>query len=98
MNCVGHISHGLWSHPDNNRHRYTDLTYWTELAQLLEYGKFDAILLADVLGLYDDNKGGPETAIRETVQGPVNDPLLLVPPMALVTKHLASAMTPSTTY
>lgn len=53
MNCVGHISHGLWTHPENSRHRYTDLTNWTELAQLLEYGKFDAIFLADVVGVYD---------------------------------------------
>ena len=98
MNCVGHISHGLWTHPENNRHRYTDLTYWTELAQLLEYGKFDAIFLADVVGVYDVYRGGSETAIREAVQIPVNDPFLLVPAMALVTKHLAFAVTASTTY
>jgi len=98
MNCVGHISHGLWTHPENSRHRYTDLTYWTELAQLLEYGKFDAIFLADVVGVYDVYRGGSETAIREAVQIPVNDPLLLVPAMALVTRHLAFAVTVSTTY
>ncbi|MFC5448583.1 LLM class flavin-dependent oxidoreductase [Paenibacillus aestuarii] len=98
MNCVGHIVHGLWRHPDNNRHRYTDIRYWTELAQLLERGKFDALFLADVVGVYDVYKQGAETAIREAVQIPCNDPLLVVPPMALVTKHLAFAVTFSTTY
>ncbi|MCY9660039.1 LLM class flavin-dependent oxidoreductase [Paenibacillus chondroitinus] len=98
MNCVGHIVHGLWRHPDSNRHRYTDIRYWTELAQLLERGKFDALFLADVVGVYDVYKQGPETAIREAVQIPCNDPFLVVPPMALVTKHLAFAVTFSTTY
>jgi len=27
MNCVSHIVHGLWVHPDNNRHRFNDLDY-----------------------------------------------------------------------
>jgi hypothetical protein len=91
MNCVGHLAHGLWRHPDNNRHRYTDLTYWTELAQLLERGKFDALFLADVVGVYDVYKQGDETALREAVQIPCNDPFFVVPPMALVTKHLGFA-------
>ena len=43
MNCVSHIVHGLWVHPDNNRHRFNDLDYWTELAQLCEHGQLDAV-------------------------------------------------------
>jgi len=98
MNCVGHIQHGLWTHPDNNRHRYTDIDYWTGLATLLERGLFDAVFLADVVGLYDRYQGGPGTAIREAVQVPANDPLLVVPAMAAVTRHLGFAVTFSTTY
>ncbi|MCG5214799.1 LLM class flavin-dependent oxidoreductase [Streptosporangium sp. KLBMP 9127] len=98
MNCVGHIQHGLWRHPANNRHRYTDIGYWTDLARLLERGLFDAVFLADVVGLYDRYQGGPDTAIREAVQVPANDPLLLVPAMAAVTEHLGFAVTFSTTY
>ncbi|MGQ5393686.1 LLM class flavin-dependent oxidoreductase [Paenibacillus sp. M.A.Huq-84] len=98
MNCVGHLSHGMWVHPDNNRHRYTEISYWTELAELLERGKFDALFLADVVGAYDTYKGGIETSLREAVQVPCNDPLLIVPPMALVTKHLGFAVTFSTSY
>lgn len=98
MNCVGHISHGLWSHPGNQRHRYTDLDYWTELAQLLEKGMFDSLFLADVVGVYDIYKQSKETAVREAVQIPVNDPLMVISAMASVTKHLGFAVTFSTSY
>jgi FMN-dependent oxidoreductase (nitrilotriacetate monooxygenase family) len=98
MNCVGHISHGLWVHPENNRHRFNDIEFWLDLAQLLEYGTFDAVFLADVIGAYDGFRGGPETALTESVQIPNNDPLLLIPAMATVTKGLGFAATFSTTY
>jgi hypothetical protein len=38
MNCVGHISHGLWAHPDNTRHRFNDIDFWTEDAVLFGGG------------------------------------------------------------
>jgi len=98
MNTVGHISHGLWVHPANNRHRFNDLDFWIDQAKLLEEGLFDAIFLADVIGAYDGYRDGPETALREGVQIPSNDPLLVIPPMAAVTKHLGFAATFSTTY
>ncbi|MET0303793.1 MAG: LLM class flavin-dependent oxidoreductase [Microbacteriaceae bacterium] len=98
MNTVGHISHGLWVHPDNSRHRFNDLDFWIEEAKLLEEGLFDAVFLADVIGTYDGYRSGPETALREAVQIPSNDPLLVIPAMAAVTKHLAFAATFSTTY
>lgn len=98
MNTPGHISHGLWTHPDNNRHRFNELSFWTELAQILEAGLFDAVFIADVIGAYDGFRGGPETALREGVQIPNNDPLLVVPAMAAVTKHLGFAVTFSTSY
>jgi FMN-dependent oxidoreductase (nitrilotriacetate monooxygenase family) len=98
MNTVGHISHGLWVHPDNNRHRFNDLDFWIEEAKLLEEGLFDSVFLADVIGTYDGFRSGPETALREGVQIPSNDPLLVIPAMAAVTKHLGFAATFSTTY
>ena len=45
MNCVSHITHGMWTHPDNTRHRFNELPFWLELAQLLEHGTFDAMFL-----------------------------------------------------
>src|SRR5947209_14567640 len=86
MNCVGHLQHGLWTHPRDRSARYTDLDYWTSLARTLERGLFDGIFLADVLGVYDVFKGGPEAALRHAVQIPVGDPMLLIPAMAVVTR------------
>jgi FMN-dependent oxidoreductase (nitrilotriacetate monooxygenase family) len=98
MNCVSHITHGLWRLPDNNRQRHNDIEYWIGLAQLLESGGFDAVFLADVVGTYDVFRGSADTAIREGLQIPNNDPLLVVPAMAAVTQHLGFGITFSTTY
>ncbi|MCQ8242245.1 NtaA/DmoA family FMN-dependent monooxygenase [Rhizosaccharibacter radicis] len=98
MNCVSHIMHGMWVHPDNNRHRFNDLDFWIETAQLAEHGGFDAVFLADVIGTYDRFRDGPDVSLREAMQIPNNDPLLLVPAMAAATSHLGFGVTFSTTY
>jgi FMN-dependent oxidoreductase (nitrilotriacetate monooxygenase family) len=95
MNCVGHQSPGLWAHPRDRSWQYKDLEYWVELAQLLERGKFDGLFIADVLGVYDVYRGNLDAALRHSTQIPVNDPLQLVPAMALVTKHLGFGLTAS---
>lgn len=95
MNCVSHIHHGLWGRADTRQLEYASLDPWIELAQILERGRFDALFLADVVGVYDSYKGGPETSIREGMQIPVNDPSLLIPAMAVVTEHLGFAFTGS---
>ncbi len=98
MNCVSHITHGLWRLPGNNRERFNDIEYWTELAVLLEQGGFDAVFLADVIGTYDVFRGSAATAIRQGLQIPNNDPASVVPAMAAVTRHLGFGITFSTTY
>jgi FMN-dependent oxidoreductase (nitrilotriacetate monooxygenase family) len=98
MNCVGHQSPGLWAHPRDRSWQYKDLAYWTELAVLLERGKFDGIFIADVLGVYDVYRGTLDTALRVSAQIPVNDPMLLVPAMALVTEHLGFGVTASISF
>ena len=98
MNTVSHIVHGQWVNPTNNRHRFNDLSFWTEAAQLCEHGAFDAIFLADVVGAYDTFRDGPDTALREGMQIPSNDPLLVIPAMAQVTRNLGFGATFSTTY
>ena len=98
MNTVSHQSPGLWTHPRDNSHRYKDPDHWTELAQLLERGCFDAIFLADVLGVYDVFEGSPAAAIRHGVQVPLNDPLALIPLMAQATTHLGFGVTCALTY
>lgn len=98
MNCVSHIVHGQWVDPTNNRHRFNDIEYWTELAQICEHGALDAVFLADVIGAYDKFRGGPDTSLREGMQIPANDPLMVIPAMAAVTKNLGFGVTFSTTY
>nr|WP_304215004.1 LLM class flavin-dependent oxidoreductase [Fredinandcohnia onubensis] len=99
MTSAMHNSHGLWKHPNSERHtQYKDLDYWIELAKLLERGKFDAVFFADVLGIYDVYKQSKHPSIRDGVQVPLNDPAFVVPAMASVTEHLSFAVTVSTTY
>lgn len=98
MNCVAHQSSGMWRHPDDRSANYKDLSYWTDLAQLLERGTFDGIFIADVLGTYDVYGGSNEAAIRHGAQVPVGDPVLLVSAMAAVTEHLGFGVTAGTAY
>jgi len=98
MNTVSHQSPGLWTHPRDTGHRYTDPDHWTDLARLLEVGLFDAVFLADVLGAYDVYQGSADAALRHAVQAPLNDPLALVPLMAQVTNHLGFGVTCALTY
>jgi long-chain alkane monooxygenase len=98
MNCVGHQSPGLWAHPRDRSSEYKDLEYWVELAQILERGKFDGLFIADVLGVYDVYNANLDAALRHSTQIPVNDPLQLVPAMALVTKHLGFGLTASLSF
>ncbi len=98
MNCVVHQSPGLWRHPRDRADRYVDLAYWTELARILERGRFDALFLADVLGVYDVYGGNTDTALREATQVPLGDPLLTVPAMAAVTEHLGFGVTCTLSY
>ncbi len=95
MNCVSHLHHGLWRRTDTRALEYASLAPWIELAEILEQACFDALFLADVVGAYDLYKGGPETAIREAMQIPVNDPTLLIPAMAHATENLGFAFTGS---
>jgi alkanesulfonate monooxygenase SsuD/methylene tetrahydromethanopterin reductase-like flavin-dependent oxidoreductase (luciferase family) len=53
MNCIGHINHGLWTHPRDTSTQYKTLDYWTNLARLLERGLFDGLFIADIVGTYD---------------------------------------------
>ena len=98
MNCVGHMSPGLWTHPRDRTTEYTALRYWTDLARVLEDGLFDGVFLADVLGIYDVYSGSADAALRRGAQAPVNDPALVIPAMAAVTQHLGFGVTVNLSY
>ncbi len=96
MNCVGHINHGLWTHPRDRSHDYKRLSYWTDLARTLERGLFDGIFLADIVGVYDIYRSSVDLTLKESIQLPVNDPILLISGMAAATQHLGFGVTVNT--
>jgi len=98
MACVGHIQHGMWTHPRDRSSEYTSLDYWVDLARLLERGLFDGLFLADVLGAYDLYGGNADAALRDAVQIPLLDPMALVPAMAHATTHLGFGVTCNLSY
>ncbi|CAG9173269.1 LLM class flavin-dependent oxidoreductase [Cupriavidus pampae] len=98
MNCVGHINHGLWTHPRDRSTEYNTLEYWVNQARILERGLFDGLFIADIVGVYDIYGGNVDVTLRESIQLPVNDPLLLVPAMAAATKNLGFGVTVNLTY
>jgi len=98
MNCVGHINHGLWTHPRDRSLEYNTLEYWTGMARTLERGLFDGLFIADIVGVYDVYQRNVDVTLRESIQFPVNDPLMLVSAMAAATRHLGFGVTVNLTY
>lgn len=97
MNCIGHINHGLWTHPRDRSTEFDTLEYWTELAQLLERGLFDSLFIADIVGVYDVYQNSADLTLKEAIQLPVHDPLLIASAMAAVTKNLGFGLTANLT-
>ena len=93
MNCVGHINHGLWTHPRDESTAYNTIEHWTGIARTLERGLFDGLFIADIVGVYDVYQGNVDVTLRESIQLPVNDPMMLVSAMAAVTRHLGFGVT-----
>lgn len=98
MNSVGHINHGLWTHPRDESHRFHELSYWTELAQTLEKGLFDGLFIADITGVYDVYQNNIDLTLKESIQLPSHDPSTLVSAMAAVTQHLGLGVTVNLSY
>lgn len=93
-----HLSPGLWAHPRSRSADYNTLDYWVELAKILERGKFDALFIADGIGVHDVYGGSADAAIRAGAQFPKLDPLMLVSALAHETRHLGFGITASTTH
>ena len=72
---------------------FNRLSYWTDLARTLERGLFDGLFIADIVGVYDVYQAGIDLTLRESIQLPVNDPVVLVSAMAAVTQHLGFGVT-----
>ncbi len=99
MFTVGHMSFGQWRNPqDKSATKRRDLSYWTNLAKLLEKGDFNALFLADTFGWCDVYTGTAEPCVRTGTQFPMGDPIIPVTAMATVTKNLGFAITTSTSF
>ena len=93
-----HLSPGLWRHPESRALEFNRLGYWQDVARILERGLFDALFIADSLGVFDIYADSPDAALRSAVQVPKHDPAVLVPALAAVTEHLGFGITSSTSY
>ena len=69
MNCIGHINHGMWTHPRDTSTQYKSIEYWTDLAQTLERGLFDGLFIADIVGVYDVYHAGFSSTLRRMTGG-----------------------------
>jgi alkanesulfonate monooxygenase len=49
MNCIGHIRHGMWTHPRDRSATHNTIEYWQDLARTAECGLFDGIFLVDII-------------------------------------------------
>jgi FMN-dependent oxidoreductase (nitrilotriacetate monooxygenase family) len=95
----GHpLSPGYWRHSRDKSVEHSTLEFWTELARLLERGLFDGLFIADTIGVNDTHNGSAEASIRLGLQIPRHDPVLTIPAMALVTKHLGFGVTLNLSY
>ncbi|KAI0129471.1 xenobiotic compound monooxygenase, DszA family [Xylariales sp. AK1849] len=52
-----HMNFGQWKNPADKGNTKRDLSYWVELAQLLERGGFLSLFIADTYGGYDTYEG-----------------------------------------
>ncbi|MGJ4859625.1 LLM class flavin-dependent oxidoreductase [Labrys sp. La1] len=95
MNAVSHVYHGLWRHPLTAQTRFNELETWVELATLLEKGKFDALFVADILGVDAVYKGSWDTYVREAVQIPINDSGVLAGALIQSPERLGLTLTSS---
>ena len=98
MAAASHLNYGLWRHPSDRTHRYTEVGYWTGLARLLDEAGFDCLFIADALGPIDVYGHSPDAALRHGIQSPLIDPMLVISAMAAATGSLGFGVTLSTTY
>ena len=87
-----------WTHPDNQTHRYADLSYCVETAQRLQDATFDFCFLADSYGHGEIGGVRPDVNAREAMELPRLDPMLLVPAMAHAAQQLGFVVTASTMF
>lgn len=89
---------GGWRHPESTLHDILDPRRYEHIAQVLEAACFDGCFFADLQGLYDIHRGSFATYIEKGGQISFLDPMMVLPLMARVTRHLGLGATLSTTF
>lgn len=90
--------HNTWTYPRGDTSGFAGLPFWQELVGTVEAGGFDFFFLAEAIGYpMNDDGAVPEAVIREAVQFPVHDPMLLMPAIAATVPRIALVVTASTT-
>ncbi|MES3711036.1 LLM class flavin-dependent oxidoreductase [Pseudomonas putida] len=96
VGCGGAPS--LWTHPADERLAANTFDFWSNQARIADQANLDMLFFADVLGFYDVFGGSAEAAVKWAVEAPANDPLMIIPGLAAITRNLAFGATVATTY
>lgn len=97
-NAPVHLSPGMWRHPRDRAAGHARLPFWLDLARLLERGLFDALFIADAIGVSNVYGGSQDMSVRYGLRVPRHDPFVVVPAMAAVTEHLGFGVTGTLSY
>ena len=89
---------GGWRHPEAALDDIFDPARYEHIARVLEAARFDACFYADTFGLPDIHGGNFDAYLRLSGQISYLDPLVVLPIMARVTRHLGLGATLSTTF
>lgn len=82
-----------WRHPSAAADSFQDFGHYKRIAEILEAARFHALFFNDTVNI--------ELDLEALARGPNSvrwDPLVLLPALALVTKHIGLIATASTTY
>jgi FMN-dependent oxidoreductase (nitrilotriacetate monooxygenase family) len=83
-----------WRYPGGMPDANFNFAHLKRFAQTLEHGRFDAFFMADHLAVLNM----PIEALKRSATVTSFDPFILLPALAVVTKHLGLIATASTTY
>ncbi|RYI78841.1 MAG: LLM class flavin-dependent oxidoreductase, partial [Acetobacteraceae bacterium] len=105
MNLVAYLKAGpsasypsSWRHPAATLDDLFTPERWEHLARVMEGACFDACFFADGLGIPDLYKGSYDDYVGRGGQLTLVDPMVLLPMMARVTRHLGLGVTLSTSF
>ena len=98
LSIRGHGYHpAAWRHPDVPADGTLHVEHYVRSAQIAERGKLDMIFFADGAGIRPDDV--PAGSLARTGRDMIElEPTMLLPALAMVTKHLGLVATASTTY